>query len=277
MGKLLWEFSLGYFGKGLEPSSDYCEIMNIGESLVKESSNSMNELREPKFASEGGSDYEVYIRTDELLVLQPEPATWKHRDELLFTVVHQSSELWLKLAVAEIDHAVLNIDKDLIQAASRYLIRARDCIHYTTTQLPMLEKMTPWDYQHVRTALGHGSGFDSPGFRNIRESLKVLVTSVQQALGRADLTLEKLYLDVEANESLYSLVELLVDLDEALMIWRSVHVKVIERTIGGTVSGTQGTPVEVVRNLRDRSIMEELWDVRVNLTERADRELASDG
>jgi len=33
----------------------------------------------------------------------------------------------------------------------------------------------------------------------------------------------------------------------------------------------------VVRNLRDRSIMEELWDVRVNLTERADRELASDG
>jgi tryptophan 2,3-dioxygenase len=141
----------------------------------------------------------------------------------------------------------------------------------------MLEKMTPWDYQHVRTALGHGSGFDSPGFRNIRESLKALVESVQQALVRADLTLEKLYLDVEANESLYSLVELLVDLDEELMIWRSVHVKVIERTIGGTVSGTQGTPVEVVRNLRDRSIMEELWDVRVNLTERADRELASDG
>ena len=60
----------------------------------------MNELREPKFAEEGGSDYEVYIRTDELLALQPEPDTWKHRDELLFTVVHQSSELWLKLAVA---------------------------------------------------------------------------------------------------------------------------------------------------------------------------------
>ncbi len=64
----------------------------------------MNELREPKFAEEGGSDYEVYIRTDELLALQPEPDTWKHRDELLFTVVHQSSELWLKLAVAEIAH-----------------------------------------------------------------------------------------------------------------------------------------------------------------------------
>ena len=68
----------------------------------------MNELREPKFAGEGSSDYEVYIRTDELLALQPEPETWKHRDELLFTVVHQSSELWLKLAIAEINYA--NID-----------------------------------------------------------------------------------------------------------------------------------------------------------------------
>ena len=236
----------------------------------------MNELREPKFAEEGGSDYEVYIRTDELLALQPEPDTWKHRDELLFTVVHQSSELWLKLAVSEIDHALLNISQGKIQAACRYLVRARDCIHYTTSQLPMLEKMTPWDYQHVRTALGHGSGFDSPGFRNLRLSLKNLVDSVRGALAGANLTLEELYLSVEKNEALYALAELLVDLDEELMIWRSVHVKVSERTIGGTVSGTQGTPVEVVRKLRDRSIMDELWEVRVDLTGRADRELASD-
>jgi tryptophan 2,3-dioxygenase len=141
----------------------------------------------------------------------------------------------------------------------------------------MLEKMTPWDYQHVRTALGHGSGFDSPGFRNLRNSLKTLVESVQAALARSQLSLQDLYLNVEANEALYSLVELLVDIDEALMIWRSVHVKVIERTIGGTVSGTQGTPVEVVRNLRDRSVMEELWEVRDELTGRADRELVTDG
>jgi len=237
----------------------------------------MNDLREPKFAGEGSSDYEVYIRTDELLALQPEPGSWKHRDELLFTVVHQSSELWLKLATAEIDHAVLNIFQGSIQTASRFLLRARDCINYTTAQLPMLEKMTPWDYQHVRTALGHGSGFDSPGFRNLRMSLQSLVGAVQAALADANLTLTDLYLNVEAHEALYSLVELLVDIDEALMIWRSVHVKVIERTIGGTVEGTQGTPVEIVRNLRDRSIMEELWEVRADLTQRADRELASNG
>ena len=45
------------------------------------------------------SDYERYLRTDELLALQKTPEEWAHRDELLFQTVHQSSELWLKLGV----------------------------------------------------------------------------------------------------------------------------------------------------------------------------------
>ena len=47
----------------------------------------------------GASDYERYLRTDELLALQKTPEEMEHRDELLFQTVHQSSELWLKLAV----------------------------------------------------------------------------------------------------------------------------------------------------------------------------------
>ena len=47
----------------------------------------------------GASDYERYLRTDELLALQKTPEEMVHRDELLFQTVHQSSELWLKLAV----------------------------------------------------------------------------------------------------------------------------------------------------------------------------------
>ena len=46
----------------------------------------------------GESDYERYLRTDELLSLQKAPDEWVHRDELLFQTVHQSSELWLKHA-----------------------------------------------------------------------------------------------------------------------------------------------------------------------------------
>lgn len=49
----------------------------------------------------GDSDYERYLQTDALLALQRSPEEWVHRDELLFMTVHQSSELWLKLACAE--------------------------------------------------------------------------------------------------------------------------------------------------------------------------------
>jgi tryptophan 2,3-dioxygenase len=53
---------------------------------------------QPILPGEGASDYERYLRTDELLALQKTPDEWVHRDELLFQTVHQSSELWLKHA-----------------------------------------------------------------------------------------------------------------------------------------------------------------------------------
>jgi tryptophan 2,3-dioxygenase len=59
----------------------------------------------PILPGRGGSDYERYLRTDELLALQKGPAEWVHRDELLFQTVHQSSELWLKLACHEVEGA----------------------------------------------------------------------------------------------------------------------------------------------------------------------------
>ena len=53
---------------------------------------------EPILAGDGASDYERYLNTDALLGLQKTADEWVHRDELLFQTVHQSSELWLKLA-----------------------------------------------------------------------------------------------------------------------------------------------------------------------------------
>ena len=55
----------------------------------------------PILEGEGASDYERYLRTDALLNLQKAPDEMVHRDELLFFTVHQSSELWLKLACFE--------------------------------------------------------------------------------------------------------------------------------------------------------------------------------
>src|SRR6266571_2275714 len=60
------------------------------------------DFSQPILPGEGPSDYERYLRTDELLALQKTPEERIHRDELLFQTVHQSSELWLKHACAEV-------------------------------------------------------------------------------------------------------------------------------------------------------------------------------
>src|SRR5262249_29787952 len=63
------------------------------------------DLSQPVLPGPAASDYERYLRTDDLLSLQKTPEEQAHRDELLFQTVHQSSELWLKLAVAEVEAA----------------------------------------------------------------------------------------------------------------------------------------------------------------------------
>ena len=64
----------------------------------------------PILPGPAGSDYERYLRTDELLALQKPLEQSAHRDELLFTTVHQSSELWLKLAISELREATARLD-----------------------------------------------------------------------------------------------------------------------------------------------------------------------
>ncbi len=220
---------------------------------------------------QGGSDYERYIRTDELLALQKGPQEWIHRDELLFTVTHQSSELWLKLATSEVTESLSLLRAGNVQPALRLLTRVRMCIGYSTIQLDMLEQMTPWDYQQVRKALGHGSGFDSPGFRGIRAAVPELGTVFFAMLEERKLALFELFTGYQAHEDLYQLAEMLFDIDEAFMAWRDRHFRVVERTIGFNVRGTQGTPVEVIGGLRDRKFFPELWDVRSDLSNLADK------
>ena len=60
------------------------------------------DFRKPILPGKGASDYERYLRTDELLVLQKRPEELLHKDEMTFQVVHQSSELLMKGAAFEL-------------------------------------------------------------------------------------------------------------------------------------------------------------------------------
>src|SRR5262249_32658194 len=128
-----------------------------------------NERAKAILPGAAATDYERYLRTDELLSLQKSPSEVVHHDEHLFQAVHQSSELWLKLACIEIEASTALLDTDGVAPAVRLLRRANACIRLITEQLLMLEHMNPVDYAVVRTALGHGAGFDSPGFKRVHQ------------------------------------------------------------------------------------------------------------
>src|SRR6476619_5093510 len=209
----------------------------------------MSELAKPILPGEGASDYERYLRTDELLALQKTADEWVHRDELLFQSVHQTSEIWLKLAWNEIEEAARLIGEDDIPAALRLLRRANDCFKLVTLALDMLEHMSPWEYTEVRKVLGHGSGFDSPGFREIRRVTKPVGEAFHTSHEAAGLSLVDVYTRGREFEDLYTLAELLIEFDERVIVWRVRHFKVVQRVIGGDVVGTQGTPVEVMGSL----------------------------
>jgi tryptophan 2,3-dioxygenase len=227
----------------------------------------MHEVLKPVLPGEGGSDYERYLRTDELLSLQKTPGEWIHRDELLFQSVHQTSEIWLKLAWNEVEEAARLVGDGDLPAALRLLRRANDCFKLVTPALDMLEHMSPWEYTEVRKVLGHGSGFDSPGFKEIRRVGKTLGEQFQAAHERAGLSLVEVYTQGREHEDLYELAEQLIELDERITVWRVRHFKVVQRTIGADVVGTQGTPVEVMGRLIHHSFFPELWDVRNDLTQ----------
>jgi tryptophan 2,3-dioxygenase len=221
----------------------------------------------PILPGPGASDYERYLRTDDLLALQKAPEERAHHDELLFQVTHQSSELWLKLAAEEVEVAADHVRQGEIPPALRLLGRAVLCLQLVTHALEMLERMSPWEYTaKVRPVLGHGSGFDSPGWNRIRRAAPALGQAFHEERRRQGLSLVEVYTQGREREELYQLAEALTDFDEWATTWRVRHFMVVERIIGGEVVGTQGTPVELLGKLIERKLYPELWKVRTELT-----------
>jgi tryptophan 2,3-dioxygenase len=231
-----------------------------------------DDLRAPVLPGNAASDYERYLRTDELLSLQKPPEERVHHDELLFQTVHQSSELWLKLGTTEVDEAAAALQRGESAPAIRLMRRAVLCLQYVTAQLEMLNHMSPWEYHEIRVVLGHGSGFDSPGFRRVPPVTQRVAKAFDRLLDRAGLSLAELYQHGREHEDLYQLAELLTEWDERIWVWRFRHYSIVARALGEDTIGTQGTPVQVLGKLIAQRQIPKLWDVRSRLVELFDAE-----
>ncbi|NTZ43692.1 tryptophan 2,3-dioxygenase [Altererythrobacter sp. SALINAS58] len=107
--------------------------------------------------------YASYLDLDRILSAQ-HPASDAH-DELLFIVVHQASELWLKLCLHELRAARQGIIADDLRPAFKMLARVARAQNQLIHSWEVLSTMTPHDYSRVRPFLGTSSGFQSAQYR----------------------------------------------------------------------------------------------------------------
>jgi tryptophan 2,3-dioxygenase len=107
--------------------------------------------------------YGDYLRLDRLLAAQA-PHT-SHHDEMLFIVMHQASELWLKLCIHELRAAIDHVRADDLGPAFKMLARVSRVQIQLAQSWDVLSTMTPADYSAFRDALGKSSGFQSHQYR----------------------------------------------------------------------------------------------------------------
>lgn len=253
-------------------------------------------------ATPAGITYADYLKLDQLLSAQ-QPRSDLH-DEMLFIVIHQTKELWMKEMLHELRLAVALVDSDRFAEAYKAMARVSRIQAVMTLSWDVLSTLTPVDYLKFRSVLGTSSGFQSEQFREIEFRLGLkepkfvdhyaegsaeraalqsaldeqsLREASHAALERAgfdlgDRSLDAIaaawlavYRDAERWFDLYELAEKLVDIDDALLGWRHKHVLTVERIIGNK-PGTGGSAgAPYLRATLDKRVFPELWALRTDL------------
>jgi tryptophan 2,3-dioxygenase len=253
-------------------------------------------------ATPAGITYADYLRLDQLLSAQ-QPLSDLH-DEMLFIVIHQTKELWMKQMLHELSLAIALLGEDRFAEAYKAMARIGRIQAVMTLSWDVLSTLTPVDYLRFRSVLGTSSGFQSEQFRQIefrlglkdpaflehyppgsnsREKLESayrqpsLREAASDALRRAGFDLGdgsteslanawlQVYRDADRWFELYELAEKLVDIDDALAGWRHKHVLTVERIIG-TRPGTGGSAgAPYLRSTLDKRVFPELWSLRTYL------------
>jgi tryptophan 2,3-dioxygenase len=138
----------------------------------------------------GDMSYGDYLGLDDILSAQ-HPLSEAH-DEMLFIIQHQTSELWMRLAIHELQAARLAIGQGDLQPAFKMLTRVARIFEQLNGAWDVLRTMTPSEYTAFRPSLGNSSGFQSHQYRLIEFMLgnrQVSLTKVHEHQSDAHATL----------------------------------------------------------------------------------------
>jgi len=175
--------------------------------------------------------YDRYLGLDRLLSAQNLLSNPPHHDEMLFIIQHQTSELWMKLIIHELQNALDYMRQDRPGRVSKILSRVKQVQRQLFEQWGVLETLTPTEYSEFRHVLGFASGFQSLQYR-----------TVEFLLGNKNAGMLKLFRhDAAAHEFLKQVLEAPSIYDEFLMFlarrghaipsrhlardWREPHVR----------------------------------------------------
>lgn len=109
--------------------------------------------------------YGDYLQLDSLLAAQV-PLSDAH-DEMLFIIQHQTTELWMRLAIHELQHARASLTQDAVPAALKTIARVARIFEQMNSAWDVLRTLTPYEYAAFRDDLGKSSGFQSGQYRLI--------------------------------------------------------------------------------------------------------------
>ena len=243
--------------------------------------------------------YNKYLRVQDLINLQDCLSDPSHHDELLFITVHQAYELWFKQVLHELDAAIQFLNEDRLPPATRAINRIVEIEKLLVNQIHILESMTPISFLAFRDQLNPASGFQSMQFREIEFSSglkderiirefkadQFAFDRLQQRMDRPSLadafyqTLERRGFDVskralaileilthfESRYEEFQLAEALMEHDEYFSLWRSHHIKMVERMVGAK-RGTGGSEgIGYLKTTLDKKFFPELWEARTYL------------
>lgn len=107
--------------------------------------------------------YGEYLGLDKILSAQ-HPISFEH-DEMLFIIIHQASELWMKLCLHELEAALDHIRRDDLGPSFKMLTRVSRIQAQLVQSWNVLSTMTPAEYSAFRNQLGRASGFQSYQYR----------------------------------------------------------------------------------------------------------------
>lgn len=119
----------------------------------------------------GRLTYAGYLELDKLLSAQHPLSDPEHHDELLFIIQHQTSELWMRLIIHELDGVLAHLAEDDLGPCQKGLARVKQIQRQLFEQWGVLATLTPSEYVKFRGVLGDASGFQSLQYRIIEFQL----------------------------------------------------------------------------------------------------------